>query len=576
MTSGQSAPVRAQDARGRLRTRRGLLLTALPIVFGLAVVAALLAVQHRNASAADRRAEARTLAVTSASNATRYLEDQFALLETVATAPSVREHRLARMTPFLRRVTAQGRFSNNLGFVDRAGVMRASARVPPGLRLGDRPYVRAGLAGRRAVSDGLIGRASGRPILAFGVPVVGRDGGVPGVLVGSVRLDEVSTSLQRLVYAPGAGEVVVDGRDHVLVGPDPVRALRPPPAVLPLARMRRERTGVLPTLRLRGEKRLVAFAAVPGTRWLAIVDEPYGDTLGPLNTALTIELAALLVLAVLAVLATLAVAGRLAYLDTQQEAAYEQQRRIAEQLQRSLLPGLPASIGVEVQARYAPAQAELSVGGDWYDVVDTADGRVAASVGDVTGHGLSAAAVMGQLRSAGRTLALGGTAPGDALRQLDRFTSLLDGRPLATVVHAVLDTGDGTLRYACAGHPPPLLLRTDGTASFLAGGRSPLLGVAPGERRAEGTTRLGAGDTLVLYTDGLIERPGHSLDAGMAAMVERAVAIGGDPVRLADGLLAGVPSPRRDDVAVLCVRLVADRATAASASAAGDQPSVAS
>jgi serine phosphatase RsbU (regulator of sigma subunit) len=224
-----------------------------------------------------------------------------------------------------------------------------------------------------------------------------------------------------------------------------------------------------------------------------------------------------------------------------------EQRTIAIELQRAMLPAVPEFDDVAIDAGYVPAQGGMSVGGDWFDVVDV-DGDVAISVGDVAGHGLRAAAAMGQLRSAARSLALGGVAPVEALGQLDRFAGLIDGRPLATVLYAVMDRATGRLRYAAAGHPPPLVVRADGSTEFLEEGRSPLLGVDPLEPRPLGETTLAVGDTLIVFTDGLVERPDAPIDDSLAEMAQRAAA--GDR---AEALLAAVQEPRRDDAAVLCL-----------------------
>jgi serine phosphatase RsbU (regulator of sigma subunit) len=155
---------------------------------------------------------------------------------------------------------------------------------------------------------------------------------------------------------------------------------------------------------------------------------------------------------------------------------------------------------------------------------------------------------MGQLRSVVRSLALARDTPAEALVQLDRFIGTLTGRPLATVVYAIFERSTGQLRYACAGHPPPLIVRAGGTTEFLEDGRSPLLGVDDGRERPEGEVHLAPGDTLVIYTDGLVERPEIPIDDGLAALAVQ-VAAG---ARTAE-LLASVAEPRRDDVAVLCL-----------------------
>ncbi len=543
----------------RLRTRRGLMFTALPAITVIAALGGLLAVQHRSSAVDERRAETARLAVAAATNAQRFVEDQWEILAAVAASPAVREERLGAMRLYLLDAGRSRRFTS-LGFIDRRGRSRVSTTRPldaAALDLADRPYVQAGLKGMRTVSNVLIGRGRARPLVAFGYPTSSPRGRPSGLVVGSVALDEFDAPLRRLLYAPGAGETVFDGVDHVIVGDEPVRGLQAPATGLPLAVMRARGAGLLDDVRTSQGRRLIGFAGVPGTGWVVVVDRPYGDVVGPLDTALWAELGALVLLAGSGVALTLATGRRLDRLDHARDEALSEQREIAIRLQRSLLPDprdLPQPPGLTVHAGYTPAQGAMSVGGDWYDVVDMGDGRIALSVGDVAGHGLNAAAIMGQLRSAVRALALARHDPANALAQLDRFSSMLAGRPLATVFYAVLDPA-GLLRYAAAGHPPPLVVRADASTEFLEAGRSPLLGVDPVEPRPEGELTLGAGDVLIVYTDGLIERPEASIDVGLAALAERAGAWVGDCAALTESLLATVPEPRRDDAAVLCVRV---------------------
>jgi serine phosphatase RsbU (regulator of sigma subunit) len=305
---------------------------------------------------------------------------------------------------------------------------------------------------------------------------------------------------------------------------------------------------VLSSLETANGRRLVGYSRVADTEWMVIVDRDYSEVVGSLDTALWLEIAALGLLAMLGVLGTFAFARRLDRLDEMRDAALAEQRTIALELQSSMLPDLPAIDGVDIDAGYVPAQGGMAVGGDWFDVVDMGDGRIGLSVGDVAGHGLQSAAIMGQLRSVVRSLALARDTPAEALVQLDRFIGTLTGRPLATVVYAIFERSTGRLRYAAAGHPPPLIVRADGTTEFLEDGRSPLLGVDDGRERPEGEVHLAPGDTLVIYTDGLVERPEIPIDDGLAALAVQ-VAAG---ARTAE-LLASVAEPRRDDVAVLCL-----------------------
>ncbi len=239
---------------------------------------------------------------------------------------------------------------------------------------------------------------------------------------------------------------------------------------------------------------------------------------------------------------------------------YELEHGIAFQLQQSMLGVRATSFGdqVGVTARYLPAERELQVGGDWHDAFALADGRVGLVVGDVVGHGLTAAAAMGQLRSALRALAAGEPDPAEVLRRLESFALDTDGARLATVAYAILDPVTGVLRYCVAGHPPPLLLGPDGTATFLWDGRSGPLGVFGSTERVEASAKLEAGSMVVLYSDGLFERRGELLDVSLGRLRTEAIAHrDASPEALADGLLAGMlgDARKRDDVALLVVSL---------------------
>ena len=186
---------------------------------------------------------------------------------------------------------------------------------------------------------------------------------------------------------------------------------------------------------------------------------------------------------------------------------------VAVTLQRAVLG--PTSLPAGFAVRYEPATGTLEVGGDWYDVVDLPGGRYGVVVGDVVGRGLAAAAVMGQLRSAGRALLLESHSPAHVLSALDRFAALVPGAAVSTVFCAVIDPRDGAVRYSSAGHPPAIVAQADGETCFLEKASSLPLAVADDER-PEAEVILPPGSTLLLYTDGLVERRGEAMDEGMA------------------------------------------------------------
>ena len=236
---------------------------------------------------------------------------------------------------------------------------------------------------------------------------------------------------------------------------------------------------------------------------------------------------------------------------------YEREHRIAETLQRSLLPErLPRIAGLTMAARYLPAGHGERVGGDWYDALELSDGRVAIVVGDVVGHGLRAAAAMGQLRNAFRAYALVESSPAEVMARVNRLAaSGAEDSVVGTVLLLMLDRETGELTYTSAGHPPPLVLGPDG-AEFLEGGRSMPVGAAEAAVFHEGTATLLPGSTLLLYTDGLVERRDIPLDQRLDQLAEVALRAGDTPDDICNRVLTGVlgEGAGADDVALIAVR----------------------
>jgi anti-sigma regulatory factor (Ser/Thr protein kinase) len=235
--------------------------------------------------------------------------------------------------------------------------------------------------------------------------------------------------------------------------------------------------------------------------------------------------------------------------------AYEVEHEAAMTLQRNLMPeGTGYSATVDVDGRYLPATRGVHVGGDWYDIVDRPDGTVAFAVGDIAGHGLQAAAAMGQVRSAWRALALSMTEPSAILASLDRFAGGVDGAFFSTILTLLLDPSRNELRYASAGHPPALVIEPDGSTRFLEGGRSVPLGLPFELPRPQAQERLGKGSILVVYTDGLVERREEPLDRGLERLAGVASRVrAGSLTEISDGLLELVADDRHDDVALLTI-----------------------
>ncbi|MCW2813537.1 MAG: putative multi-sensor signal transduction histidine kinase [Nocardioides sp.] len=243
----------------------------------------------------------------------------------------------------------------------------------------------------------------------------------------------------------------------------------------------------------------------------------------------------------------------------------ERDNAVAATLQGALLPErLPRIAGLDLAAAYRPAEEQVQVGGDWYDVVDLPDGRVALVVGDVAGHGLTSALIMGQLRAAVRAYAMDGREPHDIVVALDEFVARMPDHAFCTLFLGYLDVASGRLDWCTAGHPPPALLHPDGTATWLAGEPSPPLGAGLGVAAELQSVVVAAGGGLLAYTDGLIEDRTHQLDSGMPALLD---ALQDTTGASADDVLRtalALPRPTRaDDLAVLVVRRPAGEPEAA-------------
>jgi serine phosphatase RsbU (regulator of sigma subunit) len=227
---------------------------------------------------------------------------------------------------------------------------------------------------------------------------------------------------------------------------------------------------------------------------------------------------------------------------------------VAVTLQRAVLG--PTVLPEGFAVHYQPASGTLEVGGDWYDVVDLPGGRYGVVVGDVVGRGLPAAAVMGQLRSAVRALLLESHSPAHVLGALDRFAELVPGAACSTVFCAVVDPRAGTIRYSSAGHVPAIVVDADGTSRFLTAAGSLPLAVVDHLIRPEHDVVLEPDSSLLLYTDGLVERRDEDIDEGMA----RATAALRDGRHLPPAELAGLLTDQLlhdapdDDVAFLVYR----------------------
>jgi serine phosphatase RsbU (regulator of sigma subunit)/anti-sigma regulatory factor (Ser/Thr protein kinase) len=237
--------------------------------------------------------------------------------------------------------------------------------------------------------------------------------------------------------------------------------------------------------------------------------------------------------------------------------ALEREHRNTLALQRSLLPRRLVSLpGVSVAARYLPARDDI--GGDWYDTIPLPRGRVGIAIGDVVGHGLAAASLMGQLRTAQRAYALDGNGPARTLELVDWFARSLDNEAMATAAHAVVDLNEHLVTFASAGHLPPIVISAAGEPHVLEVEPAAPIGAIGYARCPERVARLEPGDTLLFYTDGLIERPRVPLRQSIAVLLDSLRGV----IGAEDACLTAIDQliPRlgtRDDVAVIAVQIEA-------------------
>ena len=244
---------------------------------------------------------------------------------------------------------------------------------------------------------------------------------------------------------------------------------------------------------------------------------------------------------------------------------FEHNRDIAETLQRALLTELPTTPGLSLAARYLPATRGLNIGGDWYDAFRQPDGSLITVIGDVTGHGLHAAVMMSQLRTALRAYAVDGSSPGQLLTRLHQFLHRVRLDLYATAVIARLHPDEPTLTWAAAGHPPPVLRTPDGEVRTLDAKPGAMLGIPLKQEIRDHSVPLLPGSTLALYTDGLVERRSRGIDPGIRRLAE--VLGGFDRTELEEDLQASADrllhpllhdSEHEDDVCLLLCHVHGD------------------
>jgi PAS domain S-box-containing protein len=238
---------------------------------------------------------------------------------------------------------------------------------------------------------------------------------------------------------------------------------------------------------------------------------------------------------------------------------FARDHRVAETLQRSVLPdSLPDIAGLDLAVRYIPGTDDIDVGGDWYDAFPLGDGRVGLVIGDVVGHSITSASIMGQVRNLLRAYAIDMPDPADVLARTNAALGRLLPEAMATAVYAVLDLGSGDLRYANAGHPPPVCAIDADHIEYLDDASGTMLGAVAGGVFTAGRRRLATGTSLLLYTDGLIERRRQDITEGLGALADamrKAVGLDAEQrcAAVQSDLLSG--ATRADDVCLLAARL---------------------
>jgi PAS domain S-box-containing protein len=234
---------------------------------------------------------------------------------------------------------------------------------------------------------------------------------------------------------------------------------------------------------------------------------------------------------------------------------YAREHDTAVTLQRSLLPqAIPEVKGLDIAYGYQPANRSAEAGGDWFDVIPLEDGQVALVIGDVTGHSIHAAAIMGQLRTATATMTRLGRPPQEIMRQLSRLLADHGTEAGATCLYALYDPATRRCRFTSAGHPPPAVRHPGGRVEFIDVPQGMILG-AYHDRYPAMEARLAPGSVLAFYTDGLVEQPGQDIDAGMSRLARTLAASPARPLdHVRDAILASPGPHASDDIALLLAR----------------------
>ena len=534
------------------RPGRRLLAVAGLFALALAMVGTLLATSAYRVQRARAVDALSVRASASVADAGQFVRTRLEILEVAAAAPVFATGDGTRIDGELARLRP-GRlgFTGGFAWVDADGIVRAATtQGAVGHDVSREAVMRLARSGEPVVGAADRSAALDGAVVPLAAPTRDRRGRRNGVLLAGMGVDFIREAAAAVSRRFAGDVAVLDRAGRLIAGPDVV-APRPVSGAL-VRRAREEPSGTaVDVVGVSGRPgRVVGWGSARRAGWTLFLERPASDVLTPPRRRLVLTLLGVLGLVVGGLAAAWLAARRLNRVAAREHG-------VALELQQSLLPvAVPLLAGADVAVHYRPGTQGLEVGGDWYEVLDLGDGLAGACVGDVVGRGLPAAAVMGRLRSALAALAVAGGGPGEVLGRLESFVQRTDATVFATVAYAVVEPVTGHVRYACAGHPPPLVVEPDGTAAFLEGARGTPLGTFADVAYGEAEARLAPGATLVLYTDGLVERRDEPIDRGLERL--RALACrhaGRDAQELADALLRDLPGNPDDDVAILCLRL---------------------
>jgi serine phosphatase RsbU (regulator of sigma subunit)/anti-sigma regulatory factor (Ser/Thr protein kinase) len=530
-------------------------------VLALVVVAAVLAWRQYDDARSAATGELRSRTTLATADFDQLFSGDINVLNAVARSDAVRAGNRTAMLRYFLRVTAKERASlGGISWIDARGVSRVTSSkttLAKPVDVSDRDYfIQVKRSDASYVSAGLVSRRNGQHVVALAVPTHAADGTFNGVLVGSIAV-ETNVAVQRILQQ--FGDLTVLDRD----GQSITEGFRHPPNMTLVRRIQAASNGthtLTDSTGLDGANgRVVVWDYSSSAAWSLVIDRSRSGVYATARRALILDLSLVGGLAALLIALIAWLGSRVRREARRQSAHLAREHDIALRLQRSMLPAsLPDVDGVDLACRYRAGVAGVEVGGDWYDVLARDDGFVHMIVGDVAGRGIDAATLMGQLRSAFHAYAFDHGSPAEVLRRMIR---LVPSGSMATAVCMTLDPFTGDLRYATAGHPPPLAIdAATRTVRLLDVGGAPPLGYVAPDMLVDARVVLPAGTTVIAYTDGLVERRTASIDVGIARLSDALVAGAElDADALAGAVLeqVGDASPaEEDDIALLVLELL--------------------